>query len=78
MVPDPIKLKFDVSRGMGKVVSIVPVNKCNDPIVGGVPCDPSIDFDPNVGHLDFEVIDQVWLGDEINCAVSTDCVLYNH
>jgi hypothetical protein len=78
VVPDPIKIKFDLSGGMGNVVSITPVTKCNDPIVGGVPCVPSIDFDPNVGHLDFEVNDQVGLGDEINCAVPTDCVLYNH
>ena len=46
--------------------------------MGGVPCVPSIDFDHNLGHLDFEVNDQVGLGDEINCAVPTDCVLYNH
>jgi hypothetical protein len=77
VVPDPITLRFDVSRGMGKVVSIIPVNKCNDPIVGGVPCDPSIDFDPNHGPFDFDEIDQVGLGDEINCAIPTDCVLYN-
>jgi hypothetical protein len=44
--------------------------------VGGVPCDPAIDFDLNNSPFDFDVIGQVGLGDGINGAIPTDSVLY--
>ncbi|MCP4991876.1 MAG: hypothetical protein GY928_39210 [Colwellia sp.] len=80
VVPESLKIKFDLSKmgGMGNVVSITPATKCSDPIVGGVPSVPSIDTDPSGGHLDFEVNDQVGLGDEMNCGDPSDCVLYSH
>jgi hypothetical protein len=78
MVPGSLKLRFDVKKENGNIVSIIPVSKCGDPIVGGVPCDPVIDFEPSNNPFDFEGVPEVGFGDGINGSIPTEGVLYKN
>jgi hypothetical protein len=77
-VPKTLKVKFDLRGEGGKIVSILPVDKECDPIVGGAPSDPVITFDPVSTQFDFgdDALPDLGFGQGINGSTPTDDMLY--
>jgi hypothetical protein len=75
-VPGSLKVKFDLKRESADIVSIIPVRKFSDPIVGGVPCGPVVNFEPSLSPFDFDGVPDIGFGHGINGSSPTEGLLY--